>query len=72
MEENPPVGGFILCHQSIKGKQVVRQMRPLTDWSKHTWYTEASLKPVSKKVKAAAKKKANKSKSKKGIRSSKK
>ena len=63
MEESPPVGGFILCHQSLKGNQVVRQMRPLTDWSV-TWYTEASSKPVSKKAKAAAKKKA-KSKSKK-------
>ena len=65
MEATPPVGGFILCHQSLKGKQVVRQMRSLTDWSEHTWYTEASKKPVSKKAKAAAKKKA-KSKSKKG------
>ena len=64
MEATPPVGGFILCHQSLKGNQVVRQMRPLTDWSEHTWYTEASLK-LSKKAKAAAKKKA-KSKSKKG------
>jgi hypothetical protein len=50
--------GYIICHQCIVGNKVMRQMRPLSDWSEHAWYGEACStripgkpKPKSKKAK---------------------
>ena len=59
MQENPVAGGYILCHQSLHGNKVVRQMRPLLDWSNHDWYVESisSKKAPIKKAKAKATKK---------------
>ena len=60
MRDKQPAHGYIVCHQCIVGKKVMRQMRPLSDWSEHVWYTEAYSTKIPQK-----KSKSNKSKKKK-------
>ena len=60
MRDNQLAQGYLICHQCIVGKKVMRQMRPLSDWSEHDWYSEA----CSTKTPPKSKKKPNSKKSK--------
>ena len=56
MLANQLAHGYIVCHQCLVGNKVVRQMRPLSDWSKHTWYEEACQTKVAPKKAKKSKK----------------
>ena len=62
MRDNQPAHGYIVCHQCIVGNKVMRQMRPMSDWSEHDWYKEACSTKLPPKAKST---KSNKSKKKK-------
>ena len=52
MRDNQLAQGYLICHQCIVGKKVMRQMRPLSDWSEHEWYPEACSTKTPPKPKA--------------------
>ena len=58
MLDNQSAHGYIVCHQCIVGNKVMRQMRPMSDWSEHDWYKEAcstKLPPKAKSTKSTKK-----------------
>ena len=62
MRDNQLAHGYIICHQCLVGKKVLRQMRPLSDWSEHDWYVQACSTKITPKAKKAKKSKKGKTK----------
>ena len=56
MLDNQSAHGYIVCHQCIVGNKVMRQMRPVSDWSEHEWYQQACSTKTTPKLKTKTKK----------------